>query len=628
MFVNIASPNLRARRREWTSRTTDLDSSTSDLQEPHTSDLNTARTQDVPMDAAANTSLQQVEEPAQHENAPPFALDSRDRSGTQDLAQEPNVDAPQQSTAAVAPTKNTERRAPRTIAPGAVLKDRYLLEKSLGTGGTALVFAARDLHAPHKSAPRARLAIKVPRPDAKDLARGVTRLEHEFRHAHPLGHPNIVQVFDFITDDQSCFMTMELIEGKSLTALMREPTAISDARKRAILRSCADALSHAHRNEIVHGDFKPANVLVNANGSVKVFDFGAATAASGEDTRIPAGTPAYASPEVLSGQRPERRDDVFSFACVAYELLTDQHPFERRSSLEAREQGMLPARAWNLSASQWLALLSALSWDRQQRPADIESLVEALVPPAAAIAETATAGPAAAVNTGESEVPEELIPAQRGWGFFVFVAVAFAAVLIFLAQRQMGDALTEPDTIAASTEGESEEESPALSPPGVVAAPSGALMSSAPLSSSRDMPSPLSESPHTQSEPQTLAPAAPAPKPAPAASTVSFDARAIVTPESSIAAVFVVKRTPPLSGRTSVRWSASSGTAKAGDDFIVNANASVEFADGQSQRAIYIPLRNDLEQEPDETFTVELASVERGRVGTISRVEATIRDDD
>jgi serine/threonine protein kinase len=629
MSVNIFSPSLRARRREWTSRTADLDTSTSDLLEEHTSDLDAVPTQDVQprpttsVDAALLTDWVQPLELPQGE-APPVEKAPR---GTQDLAVEENVAAVNSPSTPPTARKTSVKPKQQTIAPGLVLKDRYLLENSLGTGGTALVFSARDLHAAHKSVAGARIAVKIPRPDAKDLARGVARLQHEFRHAHPLTHPNIVRVFDLTSDDQSCFMTMELIEGKSLAALLREWPTIDEARKRRILRSCADALIYAHRNDIVHGDFKPANVLVDSLGNAKVFDFGAASAATGEDTRIPAGTPAYASPEVLSGQRPERRDDVFSFACVAYELLTGQHPFDRRSSLEVREQGMVPARAWNLSASQWLALLSALSWDREQRPAEIDSLMEALVPAKTDTHETKAAASPAVLSVSEPALADDLIPAQRGWGFFVFVAVAFAVVLIFIAQRQMGDAGDTLETIAAPAHIEDREPAADLPPPAVISPAAGGLMSSAPLNPSRDEPSPISESSQTEIEPEVFIPPAAPPKPAAAVSTLSFDARSIVTTESSIAAVFVVKRTVP-SGRTTVHWTAKSGTAKAGDDFIANANGTVEFADGQTQRAIYIPLRNDVEQESDETFTVELTSTQRGRLGEISRVEATIRDDD
>src|SRR5918992_2576277 len=120
-----------------------------------------------------------------------------------------------------------------------------------------------------------------------------------------------------------------------------------------------------------------------------------------------------------------------------------------------------------------------------------------------------------------------------------------------------------------------------------------------------------------------------APKPAAApASQISFEDRAIVTSEGSVAAVFLVKRSQPLRGRARVQWSALSGTADAGIDFASNASGTVEFADGQAQRAIYVPLRSDLLKEEDETFTVRLLGPQNARVGTLGTAEATIRDDD
>jgi hypothetical protein len=112
-------------------------------------------------------------------------------------------------------------------------------------------------------------------------------------------------------------------------------------------------------------------------------------------------------------------------------------------------------------------------------------------------------------------------------------------------------------------------------------------------------------------------------------SAIAFVQDRIETPEGSIAAVFIVTRSPPLSGRASANWKISGGSAAIDEDFIASASGgTVHFADGQSQRAIYIPLRNDLDAEGDETFTLELASVQRGRVGSVASVEATIRDDD
>ena len=101
-----------------------------------------------------------------------------------------------------------------------------------------------------------------------------------------------------------------------------------------------------------------------------------------------------------------------------------------------------------------------------------------------------------------------------------------------------------------------------------------------------------------------------------------------MTSEGSVAAVFLVKRSQPLSGRTRIQWQAISGTADAGIDFASNAAGAVEFADGQAQRAIYVPLRNDLLKEEDETFSVRLQSAQGARLGKANTVEATIRDDD
>jgi hypothetical protein len=126
----------------------------------------------------------------------------------------------------------------------------------------------------------------------------------------------------------------------------------------------------------------------------------------------------------------------------------------------------------------------------------------------------------------------------------------------------------------------------------------------------------------------TAIPAArPSAPPAPL-SEISFESANIVTTESSVAAVFLIKRSQPLRGRARVQWIAMSGTADAGIDFASSAAGSVEFADGQAQRAIYVPLRNDLLKEGDETFKVQLKSPVNARLGPIAIAEATIRDDD
>jgi hypothetical protein len=112
------------------------------------------------------------------------------------------------------------------------------------------------------------------------------------------------------------------------------------------------------------------------------------------------------------------------------------------------------------------------------------------------------------------------------------------------------------------------------------------------------------------------------------ASDVGFESRAIVTSERSIAAVFVLKRTGSLRERVSVHWTPISQTAVNGKDFIAGNGGTVEFASGQAQRAIYVPLRNDTLAEGDESFAIQIASAQRANVGEVAKVEATIRDDD
>jgi serine/threonine protein kinase len=523
------------------------------------------------------------------------------------------------------------------LAPGQVLCDRFILERIVGSGGTAVVYQARDLSAHSDGgdgAANVRVALKAPRVDRGDRERATARLHHEFAQASKLGHPNIVRVFELIEQGNLCFMTMELIEGRLLSTIVRDWTMLPRALASKILRSCALALHHAHDHDVVHGDFKPGNVFLTRDEDIKIVDFGAAAALSGGDSRIPAGTPAYASPQVLSGHTPDRRDDIFSFACVAYELLTGQHPFQHRSSLEARDAGSTPARAWNLSAPQWLGLLSALSWDREQRPADIMTLLEALLTDAEPIALAPPILPAA--NLVTAELPPDLLPAQRGWGFFAFVACAI--VMIFIAAQRQDGPDEDPSGVAAAATNEGPVE-PTSMPPlsnSVV----GAVERTAPGMSTSNNPSSFAADAQlaAASHPAGLLPVSPStaieapPKPAPtppaALSEISFDSSSIVTTESSVAAVFLIKRSQPLKGRVRVQWTAVSGTADAGIDFASNASGSVEFADGQAQRAIYVPLRNDLLKEGDETFTVKLLSPQNARLGAISTATATIRDDD
>lgn len=535
----------------------------------------------------------------------------------------PTLRPPAAPVAATAPPrrpvalKAVEKPAQRpAMAPGAVLSDRYLLEQIIGCGGTAIVFRARDMLSAKGAAPNMQVAIKTPRPELGDSARAAKRLKHEFEHARLLSHPSIVRVLDLHEDQGRSFMTMELVEGKLLSHMLRDWTMLPAPLAYKILRQCAEALSYAHGQNVVHGDFKPGNIFITREEGVRIVDFGTAAGPSANDSRIPAGTPTYASPDVLSGETPDARDDVFSFACVAYEVLTGQHPFGRLSSLQARDEAKIPPRAWNLSTSQWLSLLSALSWKREQRPASVLELFTRLSPDQPVV-------PSAPIHVDPEEVvpaelPAELMPKQRSWGFFAFIACALL-VTYFAFQSQKGaDSAGKPAPVIA---------------PAAATLPSGPLPNS-PAAKPETAPASAPETKEV-AVPEASAPAQAAPaaaaktaRPAAAMSEISFESSTIVTSETSVAAVFLIKRSQPLKDRVSVAWRAVSGSADAGIDFASSAAGTVTFADGQAQRAIYVQLRNDLLKEPDEAFYVDLLPPKFSRLGKNARAEAIIRDDD
>ena len=285
----------------------------------------------------------------------------------------------------------------RDIGPGSVLRGRYLIEKAIGVGGTSTVFSALDRH---RSSARAnghgsqegnrlngfgRIAIKVLRAETGANDASVFRMERELRQMQRLTHTGIVRVFDLDCEDNLWFITMELLEGQPLHRYLR--SGLQNAEALRILTQCAEALAYAHDRGIVHGDLKPSNVFVTLDGSVRLFDFGSApdmaeiTAEPAATHRF-AATPPYASPETLEGKGVDERDEVFSLGCLAYELLSGgQHPFDRKSSLDARQQGMRPQPVEQIRPWHFTTVAKALSWERTERPASAREFLQALLAP-------------------------------------------------------------------------------------------------------------------------------------------------------------------------------------------------------------------------------------------------------
>src|ERR1700674_3972927 len=216
----------------------------------------------------------------------------------------------------------------------------YKIVSMLGAGGMGEVYKAHDTNLGRD------VALKVlPRDMARDPER-LVRFRREARTVAALNHPHIVTLHSVEEVDGVHFLTMELLEGRSLDQLILEGD-LPVARILDIAIAIAEALTAAHEKSIVHRYLKPANVMLTDEGRIKVLDFGLAkeireanpndaTLTSAEYTKmgVIVGTPAYMSPEQVAGRTIDHRTDIFSLGAMLYELATGQRPFQGQSSAE------------------------------------------------------------------------------------------------------------------------------------------------------------------------------------------------------------------------------------------------------------------------------------------------------
>ena len=291
-------------------------------------------------------------------------------------------------TGEVPPTGPANAAATRPIGEEPTLiDDRYDIEARLGVGGMGAVYRARDRLMQEANDPDPFIALKLILDSVQDPQASIA-LQREARRAQTLNHINIVRVFYFGRDkDGRYYLTMELLRGKSLEQKLRdEPGPMSFAAALPLIEKICSALSYAHAQGIVHSDIKPSNVFITDVGEPKLLDFGIASpmrSASGRETQfnprsLGALSPNYASIEQFLGMDADPRDDVYSVACLSYELLSGQRPYGGEVAPRALEHGLTAKPIRALSRAQNEILASALCLHRKDRTATIEAFIGAL----------------------------------------------------------------------------------------------------------------------------------------------------------------------------------------------------------------------------------------------------------
>ena len=198
--------------------------------------------------------------------------------------------------------------------------------EQLAEGGMAQVYKARDIHL------KRYVAIKFLRAEWLESQKALKRFEIESKALAKLNHPNIVQVLDFGEYEGTPYLVMEYISGGTLKEKIGEPIPWQHAA--VLLAPIADALEYAHRQNMIHRDVKPSNILIDADGTPKLADFGVAKLQVSEETldltgtSVGVGTPWYMAPEQGTGEPVDHRADVYALGVVFYELITGRKPFQ------------------------------------------------------------------------------------------------------------------------------------------------------------------------------------------------------------------------------------------------------------------------------------------------------------
>jgi Protein kinase domain len=533
------------------------------------------------------------------------------------------LNAPQTATTTV-PTPTTGETFPvkQQLSVGDVLRERYVIDSYLGTGGMGTVYKAVDRFRQEHGEIDCHVAIKVLHEGTHERPAALARLRCEFYCAQMLSHPNVINVFDLDRDGDLDFFTMEWLDGELLSSVLHQfgGKPMPRAAAWAIIRQIAEGIAHAHERNIVHADLKPQNIMLLKSGQVRILDFGASSGGPrGLEADHPprnqlALTPAYASCELLTGKLPDRRDDLYALSCLACELLAGQHPFWHQRSTAARMAQAVPTRPAHLSDRQWRALLQGLAWDREHRSIQVRDWLAIVNPQPVALHEIPRPQPV------EAPSPPSKLSATR---IMAALGVFFACLCAWaLFNREVHMGVT--DSLANSAEvtpGASAAASWDSSEPGAELTrgsdPAAAhLMLTASLVPTGDS--------ETAAQNNALSKDAEGHRPTVrAAREIELASASYRIPPGANFAEVKVRRAS-AGDQSSFEWWTEGATAMSGVDFVPQLPAKVTFERGSRTATLFVKLLPDSARKQSAKFDVVIGGASKGTLVGLARTQVVL----
>jgi len=335
----------------------------------------------------------------------------------------------------------------RDIPAGTLIDDRYRVISRVGSGGMADVYCAEDTQLGRK------VAVKLLHRRFAEDREFVERFRREASSAAALQHPNVVGVFDRGEWDGTSYIAMEFLDGRTLKQLIVDEAPLDPIRAIDLTIPILRAARFAHRRGVIHRDLKPHNVMVDAEGRVKVTDFGIARAGASDMTQTGSimGTAQYLSPEQAQGHAVTPQSDLYSIGIVLYEMLTGRLPFDGESAVtialkQVNEQPIAP-RAFNEAVTPELEgiVLHALAKDPAQRFADADAFIAALEQARAHIAEGMPSEDTAAFAPVLPPDPDAVV--ERESRTFRRWVIALLILLLVAGGAVAAYALTRPEKV-------------------------------------------------------------------------------------------------------------------------------------------------------------------------------------